>query len=113
MPDLSRRGFLGAATAITGAARDRGVRSGRRGCVSSQAEAARRHPRLADYPAGFPGQYTVDPGHQHSHGHPHARPTVAARSDGWYDLTVTLAGDPTCSRRRIGHLEDGSDSVTG
>ncbi|GHH87468.1 non-hemolytic phospholipase C [Streptomyces sulfonofaciens] len=36
-----------------------------------------------------------------------------AGSDGWYDLSVTVSGDPSWSRRYVGHLEDGSDSVTG
>ncbi|MEV6901799.1 phosphocholine-specific phospholipase C [Amycolatopsis sp. NPDC051372] len=32
---------------------------------------------------------------------------------GWYDVTVTLDGDKSWSRRYVGHLEDGSDSITG
>jgi phospholipase C len=45
----------------------------------------------------------------------HATHTIdpLATSDGWYDLTVTVSGDPSWSRRYIGHLEDGSDSITG
>jgi phospholipase C len=36
-----------------------------------------------------------------------------AVSNGWYDLSVTMSGDSTWSRRYIGHLEDGNASVTG
>jgi phospholipase C len=36
-----------------------------------------------------------------------------ARSGGWYDLSVTLHDDASWSRRYVGHLEDGSDSITG
>ena len=35
------------------------------------------------------------------------------RSEGWYDLSVTLSTDTTWSRHYVGHLEDGSDSITG
>jgi phospholipase C len=38
-------------------------------------------------------------------------PLVAA--NGWYDLSVTLSGDNSWSRRYTGHLEDGTNSVTG
>ncbi|WP_371797154.1 alkaline phosphatase family protein [Streptomyces sp. NBC_01718] len=38
-------------------------------------------------------------------------PTSAAH--GWYDLVVTVAGDPAFSRRLAGHIEDGRPSVTG
>jgi phospholipase C len=34
-------------------------------------------------------------------------------SNGWYDLTVTVSGDGSWSRRYTGHLEDGTNSVTG
>ncbi len=34
-------------------------------------------------------------------------------SDGWYDLTVTIDGGGSWSRRYTGHLEDGRNSVTG
>jgi phospholipase C len=45
----------------------------------------------------------------------HAKHSVdpLASSDGWYDLTVTISGDDSWSRRYVGHLEDGADSVTG
>ncbi|WAL69339.1 phospholipase C, phosphocholine-specific [Amycolatopsis cynarae] len=36
-----------------------------------------------------------------------------ATAHGWYDLSVTLAGDRSWSRRYVGHLEDGRDSVSG
>jgi phospholipase C len=36
-----------------------------------------------------------------------------AVSDGWYDLSVTVGGDNSWSRRYVGHLEDGTASVTG
>jgi phospholipase C len=35
------------------------------------------------------------------------------RSGGWYDLTVTVDADPTWSRRYVGHLESGRNSITG
>ncbi len=34
-------------------------------------------------------------------------------SDGWYDVSVTITGDHSWTRRYVGHLEDGSHSVTG
>lgn len=34
-------------------------------------------------------------------------------SHGWYDLSVTISGDGSWSRRYTGHLENGSDSITG
>jgi phospholipase C len=40
-----------------------------------------------------------------------ADPIVTSR--GWYDLSVTVAGDPSWSRRYVGHLENGQPSVTG
>ncbi|MCW2523078.1 MAG: putative phospholipase precursor, partial [Frankiales bacterium] len=35
------------------------------------------------------------------------------RSDGWYDLSVTISGDSSWSRRYTGHLENGQTSITG
>ncbi|MFC4031675.1 phosphocholine-specific phospholipase C [Streptomyces polygonati] len=51
----------------------------------------------------------------HVPAHGHATHTVdpRAKSDGWYDLSVTLSGDSSWSRRYVGHLEDGTASVTG
>jgi len=34
-------------------------------------------------------------------------------SHGWYDLSVTISGDGSWSRRYTGHIEDGRDSITG
>lgn len=34
-------------------------------------------------------------------------------SDGWYDLSVSVSGDGSWSRRYTGHLEDGRNSITG
>jgi len=36
-----------------------------------------------------------------------------AHSHGWYDLTVTVSSDPTWSRRYVGHVENGGNSITG
>ncbi len=36
-----------------------------------------------------------------------------ARTGGWYDVTVTISGDSTWSQRFTGHIENGSNSVTG
>jgi phospholipase C len=36
-----------------------------------------------------------------------------AASNGWYDLSVTLGGDDSWSRRYVGHLENGQASITG
>ena len=51
------------------------------------------------------------------HGHARRSATLLAdplgSSNGWYDLSVTIGGDSSWSRRYIGHLEDGSASVTG
>ena len=35
-----------------------------------------------------------------------------ARSRGWYDLVVTVAGDPHFQRRYAGHVETGENTVT-
>jgi phospholipase C len=60
--------------------------------------------------------YTKDrPTTHHVPAHGHVTHTVdpLARSDGWYDLSVTVSGDSSWSRGYIGHLEDGSHSITG
>ncbi len=52
--------------------------------------------------------YHVPPGGSAAH--------VAAplsSSDGWYDLSVTISGDASWSRRYAGHLEDSQPSITG
>lgn len=35
-----------------------------------------------------------------------------SRTRGWYDLIITVAGDPPFEYRYAGHLEDGADSIT-
>ncbi len=51
--------------------------------------------------------------------HVHARSSAThvadplAASSGWYDLSVTLGGDDSWSRRYVGHLENGQASITG
>ncbi|WP_329128679.1 phospholipase C, phosphocholine-specific [Streptomyces sp. NBC_01476] len=60
--------------------------------------------------------YLKDRAHSyHVPAHGHATHTIdpQAKSDGWYDLTVTLSGDRSWTRRYSGHLEDGSHSITG
>jgi phospholipase C len=47
----------------------------------------------------------------HGHATYQADPIVTSR--GWYDLSVTVSGDPSWSRRYAGHLENGQPSVTG
>ncbi|HEX4258456.1 MAG TPA: phospholipase C, phosphocholine-specific [Streptosporangiaceae bacterium] len=47
------------------------------------------------------------------HGHATYRADPLATSDGWYDVTVTVSGDRSWSRRYVGHLENGKPSVTG
>jgi phospholipase C len=32
--------------------------------------------------------------------------------NGWYDLIVTVAGDPTFKYRLVGHVETGRDSIS-
>ena len=51
----------------------------------------------------------------HVPAHARARHRVKphASSNGWYDLSVTISGDHTWLRRYIGHLEDGTNSITG
>lgn len=40
------------------------------------------------------------------------RPWSLARTHGWYDLTVTVQGDPHFRYRYAGHLENGEDSIS-
>jgi phospholipase C len=98
---------------------------------------------IADYPGKFPGQYTIDPAlalklvnggdeavtftvtpshyssgpartyHVRAHGSATHVAGALASSGGWYDLSVTVGGDGSWSRRYVGHLEDGEPSVTG
>ena len=34
------------------------------------------------------------------------------RTSGWYDLTITVDGDPRFHHQVAGHLEDGEDSIS-
>jgi phospholipase C len=58
-----------------------------------------------NYAPGRPRTY-------HLNGHGKATHVVALR-DGWYDVSVTITGEDSWSRRYIGHLEDGHNSVSG
>jgi phospholipase C len=51
--------------------------------------------------------------HVAAHGHASHVIDPLASADGWYDLTVTISGDSSWSRRYVGHLEDGANSITG
>ena len=60
--------------------------------------------------------YSTDPAktfHVRPHGHATYSVDPLACGNGWYDLTVTISGDSSWSRRHVGHLEDGRNSVTG
>ncbi|WGL52815.1 phospholipase C, phosphocholine-specific [Nocardioides sp. BP30] len=60
------------------------------------------------YLTGGPWTYVVAAGAQAT-----ATFDVLSTSHGWYDLTVTGTGDSTWSRRFVGHVENGSASITG
>lgn len=63
-----------------------------------------------------PNQYSKEPArtyHVHSHGSATHLVAPLSSSNGWYDLSVTISGDGSWSRRYVGHLEDGQASVTG
>ena len=64
-----------------------------------------------------PNRYTKDgPTTYHLPPHGHRTHTVLgdhASSNGWYDVSVTISGDDSWSRRYVGHLEDGRNSSTG
>ncbi|MCW2539959.1 MAG: Phospholipase [Frankiales bacterium] len=51
--------------------------------------------------------------HVPAHGHATHSVDPLATSDGWYDFTITLGSDPSWVRRYVGHLEDGTNSITG
>jgi phospholipase C len=53
---------------------------------------------------------TVRVGANDSH---HHRFDPLKTSHGWYDVTVTVSGDDSWSRRYVGHLETGTASITG
>jgi phospholipase C len=55
-------------------------------------------PRTYHVPAGGRATHLADP---------------LRSSQGWYDVSVTVSGDASWSRRYVGHLEDGTASVTG
>lgn len=63
-----------------------------------------------------PNHYSREPARAY---HVHARSSAThvadplAASNGWYDLSVTLGGDGSWSRRYVGHLENGQASITG
>jgi phospholipase C len=46
------------------------------------------------------------------HSQKHTIDPVTA-SLGWYDVTITISGDRSWSRRYVGHLENGNPSITG
>ncbi len=60
------------------------------------------------YSAEGPRSYRVP-----AHGSMTYEADPVAASNGWYDLTVTISGDSSWSRRYSGHLETGGPSVTG
>jgi phospholipase C len=51
--------------------------------------------------------------HVPAHGHATHSVDPLASGHGWYDLTATISGDGSWSRHYVGHLEDGTDSITG
>jgi phospholipase C len=51
--------------------------------------------------------------HVPAHGRAQHGVEPLAASNGWYDLSVTIGGDNSWSRRYTGRLEDGTNSVTG
>jgi phospholipase C len=63
-----------------------------------------------------PNHYSKEPTRAY---HVHARGSAThvadplAVSNGWYDLSITISGDDSWSRRYIGHIEDGNTSITG
>ncbi|MCW2493058.1 MAG: putative phospholipase precursor [Frankiales bacterium] len=56
------------------------------------------HPKTYHVPAHGRATHALDP---------------LASSNGWYDLSVTISGDNSWSRQYTGHLEDGTNSITG
>ncbi|MDA2813200.1 phospholipase C, phosphocholine-specific [Nocardiopsis sp. RSe5-2] len=58
--------------------------------------------------AGKPAKTVrVAPGAEHTENWP------TSPAEGWYDLTVAVAGDDAFLRRMAGHIENGKESVTG
>ena len=63
-----------------------------------------------------PNYYSKEPVrtyHVHAHGSATHVVDPLVSSNGWYDLSVTISGDDSWSRRYVGHLEDGKASITG
>jgi len=50
--------------------------------------------------------FVIDPGESES------RRWSVHRNDGWYDLTVTVEGNPTFATQLAGHLGNGKNSVS-
>ncbi|MFD2081595.1 phospholipase C [Actinopolymorpha cephalotaxi] len=72
---------------------------------------------------GSPVTFTITPNHYLTGGprtvevSPHSREAWAVNptqvSDGWYDVTVTADSDDQWAQRLVGHLEQGTPSITG
>jgi phospholipase C len=63
-----------------------------------------------------PNHYSREPArtyHVHPGGSATHLATPLSSSSGWYDLSVTISADGSWSRRYVGHLENGSPSLTG
>jgi phospholipase C len=63
-----------------------------------------------------PNNYSKDKAktyHVPGHGRTSHVVDVLESGNGWYDVSVTISGDASWSRRYVGHLEDGSNSITG
>ena len=60
------------------------------------------------YSKAKPASYKVRPGHSTTFTF-----EACGQTDGWYDVTITISGDSTWSQRFTGHIENGSNSVTG
>src|SRR5450755_176828 len=63
-----------------------------------------------------PNNYSTDREktyHVSAHGRATHAEDPLASSNGWYDLSVTISGDDSWSRRYTGHLENGTNSITG
>jgi phospholipase C len=63
----------------------------------------------SNYLGGGPWSYTVPAGATVDS----AFFGVVAAAHGWYDFTITLAGDSSWLRRYTGHIENGAASITG
>jgi phospholipase C len=63
---------------------------------------------IADQYSGETRSHDLRPGDHH---HPHTQWT-AVRHGGWYDLVVTVAGDPDFRVQLAGRIENGRDSIS-